>query len=223
MLCVTNQCKCAGLCTNSNRSWNNAPQYLDMKSSTVITHICHANTFNTAVTMVERKSNIRITKDTHTSPSRTTYGESCEDVEEKWPRYNGIALYYAIYMYIRVFQSEVCRARYCGINPSNLNHTLKLGSCWKFTNMYAYCHYGDVIMSVIASQITSLAIVYSTIYSGADQRNHQTSASLAFVRGIHRGPVNSPHKWPVTRKMFPFDDVMMAVFDYSYDICQYVW
>ena len=64
-------------------------------------------------------------------------------------------------------------------------------------------------MSTIASQITSLTIVYSTIYSGADQSKHQSSASLAFVGGIHRGPVNSPHKWPVTRKMFPFDDVIM--------------
>ena len=61
-----------------------------------------------------------------------------------------------------------------------------------------------------ASQITSLTIVYSTVYSDADQRKHQSSASLAFVRGIHRGPVNSPHKWPVTRKMFPFDDVIMT-------------
>ena len=65
-------------------------------------------------------------------------------------------------------------------------------------------------MSLIASQITSLTIVYSTVYLGADQRKHQSSASLAFVRGIHRGPVNSPHKWPVTRKMFPFDDVIMV-------------
>ena len=70
-------------------------------------------------------------------------------------------------------------------------------------------HYDDVIMSLIASQITSLTIVYSIVYSDADQRNHQSSASLAFVWGIHRGPVNSPHKWPVTRKMFPFDDVIM--------------
>ena len=68
-------------------------------------------------------------------------------------------------------------------------------------------HYDDVIMSAIASQITSLTIVYSIVYS--DQRKYQSSASLAFVRGIHRGPVNSPHKWPVTRKMFPFDDVIM--------------
>ena len=71
-------------------------------------------------------------------------------------------------------------------------------------------HYDDVTMSLMASQITSLTIVYSTVYSGEDQRKHQSSASLAFVRGIHRGPVNSPHKWPVTRKMFPFDDVIMG-------------
>ena len=64
-------------------------------------------------------------------------------------------------------------------------------------------------MGTIASQITSLTIVYSTVYSDADQRKHQSSASLAFVWGIHRGPVNSPHKWPVTRKMLPFDDVIM--------------
>ena len=64
-------------------------------------------------------------------------------------------------------------------------------------------------MGAIASQITRLTIVYSTVYSDADQRKHQSSASLAFVRGIHRGPVNSPHKWSVTRKMFPFDDVIM--------------
>ena len=70
-------------------------------------------------------------------------------------------------------------------------------------------HYDDVIMGTIASQITSLTSVYSTVYSGAGQSKHQSSASLAFVWGIHRGPVNSPHKWPVTRKMFPFDDVIM--------------
>ena len=70
-------------------------------------------------------------------------------------------------------------------------------------------HYGDVIMGAIASQIASLTIVYSTVYSDADQRKHQSSTSLAFVQGIHRGPVNSSHKWPVTRKMFPFDDVIM--------------
>ena len=68
-------------------------------------------------------------------------------------------------------------------------------------------------MGTIASQITSLIIVYSTVYYGADQRIHQSSALLAFVWGIHRGPVNSPHKWPVTRMMFPFDDVIIFEMD----------
>ena len=70
-------------------------------------------------------------------------------------------------------------------------------------------HYDAVIMGAMASQITSLTSVYSIIYSDADQGKHQSSASPAFVWGIHRGSVNSPHKWPVTRKMFPFDDVIM--------------
>ena len=61
----------------------------------------------------------------------------------------------------------------------------------------------------MASQITSLTIVYSTVYSGADQSKHQISASLAFVRGIQRWPVNSPRKGPLTQKMFPFHDVIM--------------
>ena len=73
-------------------------------------------------------------------------------------------------------------------------------------------HCNDVIMGAVASQITSLTIVYSSVYSGADQRKHQSSASLAFVRGIHRSPVNAPHKGPVTRrKMFPFGDVIMCL------------
>ena len=58
-------------------------------------------------------------------------------------------------------------------------------------------------------KITGVSIVYSTFCSGADQRKHQSSASLAFVRGIHQWLVNSPHKGPVTRKMFPFDDVII--------------
>ena len=63
-------------------------------------------------------------------------------------------------------------------------------------------HYSDVIMSAMVSQTTSVSIVCSAVYSGANQRKHQSSASLAFVRGIHRWPVNSPHKRPVTRKIW---------------------
>ena len=59
-------------------------------------------------------------------------------------------------------------------------------------------HDNDGIWGAMASQITSLTIVYSTVDSGADQRKHQSSASLAFVRWIHRFPVNSPHRGPVT-------------------------
>ena len=70
-------------------------------------------------------------------------------------------------------------------------------------------HCNDVTMSTMASQITSLTIVYSTIYSDTDRRKHQSSTSLAFVWGIYRWPMNSPHKGPVTWKMFPFDDIMM--------------
>ena len=70
-------------------------------------------------------------------------------------------------------------------------------------------YYSDVIMGSIASQITSLTIVCSSVNSGADQKKHQSSASLAFVRGNHRRPVNSPHKGSVTRKLFPFDDVII--------------
>ena len=80
--------------------------------------------------------------------------------------------------------------------------------CSSITSVFEGKHYSDVIMSTVASQITSLTIVCSTV-SGADQRKHQSSASLAFVWGIHRSPVNSPHKGPVTREMFAFDDVIM--------------
>ena len=83
---------------------------------------------------------------------------------------------------------------------------------WTITVQYR-CYrptdHNDVIMSAMSSQITSFMIVSSAVYSGADQRKHQSSVSLAFVRGIRRWPINSPHKGPVTRKLFPFDDVIM--------------
>ena len=75
---------------------------------------------------------------------------------------------------------------------------------WNFGN-----HYCEVIMGALESQITSLTIVYSIVHSAADQRNHQSSAPLTFVRGIHWWSVNSMQKGPVTRKTFPFDDVIM--------------
>ena len=64
-------------------------------------------------------------------------------------------------------------------------------------------------MGAMASQISSLTIAYSSLYSRADQIKYQSSASQAFVQGIHRWPVSSPHKGQVTRKIFPFDDATM--------------
>ena len=89
-----------------------------------------------------------------------------------------------------------------------LEHYLAVSWCWCGT----WRVYRDVIMSAMASQITSPTIVYSNVYSVADQRKHHSSASLAFVRGIHRWPVNSPHTGTVTWKMFSIDDVIMIVF-----------
>ena len=95
-------------------------------------------------------------------------------------------------------------------NTTPYTHEMERRACHITTgSKYANIHYNDVIMGGMVSQITNLTIVYSTVYSGPDQRKHQSSASLAFVRGIHRWQTNSPHKGPVTRKMFPFDYIIM--------------
>ena len=111
---------------------------------------------------------------------------------------------------------DIHRSEYTCLSPIDpefdISNTVSPWPLWDiaaFSNMHI-SHYNDVIMGAITSQITSLTTVYSIVY--ADQRKHQRSASLAFVRGIHRSPVNSPHKWPVTQKVFPFDDVIMTNF-----------
>ena len=81
--------------------------------------------------------------------------------------------------------------------------TMRIESWWS--------RYSDVTIGTMASQITNLVIVYSTIYSGGDKRKHKSFASLAFVMGIHGSPLNFPHKRPATGKMFPFDDVIMVL------------
>ena len=78
-----------------------------------------------------------------------------------------------------------------------------------------YSHYNDVIMSAMAFQITGISIACSTVCAGTDQRKPQSLASLAFARGIHRWSVDSAHNGPVTRKMFPFDAVIMVA---GYDV-----
>ena len=85
---------------------------------------------------------------------------------------------------------------------------------WNYTEHSQYIasifHYSDAIMNAVASQITGVSIVCFTVCLGTDQRKYQSSASLIFVRGIHRQPVNSAHTGPVTWKMFPLDDVIMS-------------
>ena len=72
-------------------------------------------------------------------------------------------------------------------------------------------HYSDVVMSAMASQITGGLIVCSTVCSGADQRKHQSSASLAFVRGIHRSSVDSPHKGQVTSFIVTIESFIVII------------
>ena len=108
--------------------------------------------------------------------------------------------------FLGTFQTQTAQKRqpqHYAVSPKKYGHSYVVFCCgW-------VCHYNDLIMSATASQITSLTIVYQTVYSGADYRKHQSPASLTFVRATHRWPVNSPYKGPVTRKMFPFDDVIM--------------
>ena len=103
-------------------------------------------------------------------------------------------------------KTGIWRCCLCTLSAINLRYG------WAMTSWRHHCrypHYCDVTMGSIASLTTSLTSVYSTVQSGADQRKHQSSASLAFVWGSHRRPVNSQHKWPVTRKMLSFADVIM--------------
>ena len=98
-------------------------------------------------------------------------------------------------------------------DPLALNRRFR----WHWCDQIVEFHHSYVIIGAMASQITRLTIVYTNVYSGLDQRKYLSSALLAFVQGIHRWPVNSPRKWPVTRKMFSFDDVIM------YDPIETLW
>ena len=103
------------------------------------------------------------------------------------------------------------------IIPSPNTHMPNISVC---CHVKLTVHHNDVIMSAMASQITSLTIVYLTVYWGADQRKLRSSASMAFIRGIHRWSVNFPHKRPVTRKTFPFDDVSINMWHiFAYGCC----
>ena len=103
-----------------------------------------------------------------------------------------------IYIYILQSQNHYCWWPADGVVRSGY---------WPSWYSLQWCH--NERSSAMASQVTAVPIVCSTVDSGTDQREHQSSASLAFVRGIHRWPVKSPHKRPVMREIFPFDDAVM--------------
>ena len=143
--------------------------------------------------ITELSLDFELTKDTHTSPLPASYGVSF------------------VTNFVRNKYRKISRVSRITAKLRNLSNN-KIVVFWLlhfYMGHFIDIHYSDVIMETMTSQITSLTIVYSTVYSGADVRKHKSSPSLAFVRGIHRWPVNSPHKWPVTRKMFPFDDVII--------------
>ena len=128
-----------------------------------------------------------------------------------------------IEIYLRFLISCIISRLWCGTdswNPSScmeykdlfILHSQYHGCWWpgdveELVHQWSWYWYNDVIMCAMASQITSIAIVYSTIHSDVDQRKHQSSVLLAYAHSPVTG--ESPHKGPVTRKMFPFDNVIM--------------
>ena len=145
------------------------------------------------------------------SPPPTPLVGKCKPPETPWPGQfhrtgDGVKSIQQLWSY-KVYKKWGCLMEMPRWANHAITHLRTKMVSWDLR--WSQSHYDDVTMSGMASQITSLRIVYSTVYPGPDQRKHQSPASLAFVREIHRGPVNFPHKWPVTRKMFPFDDVIM--------------
>ena len=116
-------------------------------------------------------------------------------------------LIYFAWMKSMYFREYVCRFSrkshyFCILGMSHLRTLTTCTSRMRVSYGLRF-YYSDVIVGVMVSEITNLTFVYSTVYSGTDQRKHQSSASLAFVQGIYR--------WPMMQKMFPFHYVIMLV------------
>ena len=127
--------------------------------------------------------------------------------------YNGVSSSYCCH--VTTIQKHlwylIPRAIYNMADSGGIIHAQRVRQRRFSTCKKRFVHYGDIIMRTMASQITSLSIVCPSVCSGADQRKHQNSTSLAFVGGIHLWPVNSLHKGPVTQKILSFDDVIMII------------
>ena len=125
-----------------------------------------------------------------------------------------------IFIQENAFENAVCEMVYILFRPQRMNSlylcdsdvSILASSTKKSWHQNTFCmYYSDVIMSAIASQIIDVSIVCSTVCSGADQRKHQSSVSLAFVRGIHRWPGDPPHERSITQEMFLCDDALMLL------------
>ena len=108
-----------------------------------------------------------------------------------------------------------CRMKFPNFTGGALNVTILVkfdirSLSGEHTYAHSFNHYTDVIISAMASQITSSTIVYPTVYSRRKSKKTSKLHAAGLCEGIHRWPVNSAHKGPVKRKMFPFDDVIMT-------------
>ena len=83
----------------------------------------------------------------------------------------------------------------------------RFADCWFIISEVHKTHYSDVMMNPMASLTTGVSIASSAVCSGTNKKN--IKVLRYWPLWIHRWPVNSPYKWPVMRKMFPFDDVIM--------------
>ena len=124
--------------------------------------------------------------------------------------YHNLALRCAIAIKLRTAVSERLHAGHANANPHRrLVSTWPViddGGNWKPIPVNIFVLFHDDTIYIYQSCDN---IPMYRVYSGADQRKHQSPASLAFMRGIHRWAVNSPHKVPVTRKIFPVGHVTM--------------
>ena len=130
--------------------------------------------------------------------------------KKRWIFYNFRFILYII-QFAKIFTKLYCR---CSLYWRNrLDHSTaiyyKIRSSHNRHHLILSIHFTDVIMNGKASQITSLTIVYATVYSRRRSKKTPMLRITGLCEGIHRWPVNSPHKWPVTRKMFSFDDVIL--------------
>ena len=188
----------------------------------------------------ERKLDFKLTTDTpYLALPAELWDVYYEHLDENWPRFNGTALHYIRLVILTLFNHQILKlfpnlpilrkdqqkVRQCRWTSIKIMILFVLELLVRITYLIlSYVIMGRMRLKSPASRL----FTHSIVYLGADHRKHQSSTSLAFVRGIHRWPVNSPHKGPVARKMLPFDDVIMlnmtsvwnGCYGFSfYDVC----